>query len=157
MCFITVIAKTNIYQRNAVHNNTELNGNRSFINVTLMFMAEVGRINQKSWLRLSHGWVSGSRELGSLCTVMLLQKQLLSGSSLGREGGLTEVCKWCGCVPGVMARGNASIIIELWELQDARERLYPFKPLTPPASGNASPIWLPEQLCRLLQIQPFLS
>lgn len=41
MCFITLIAKTNTYQRNAVHNNTELNGNRNFINVTLVFMEEI--------------------------------------------------------------------------------------------------------------------
>lgn len=41
MYFITVIAKTNTYQRNAVHNNTELNGNRNVVSVTLVLMAEV--------------------------------------------------------------------------------------------------------------------
>lgn len=41
MYFITVIAKTNTYQRNAVHKNTELNGNKNVVSVTLMLMAEV--------------------------------------------------------------------------------------------------------------------
>lgn len=60
MCFITLIAKTNTYQRNAVRNNTELNGNRNFINVTLVFMAEIfnQRENKSEGLTEAEPWMS---------------------------------------------------------------------------------------------------
>lgn len=60
MCFITMIAKTNTYQRNAAHSNTELNGNRNFVNVTLMLAAEVfdWRENKSKELTVAEPWIS---------------------------------------------------------------------------------------------------
>lgn len=60
MCFITMIAKTNTYQRNAAHSNTELNGNRNFVNVTLMLAAEVfdWRENKSEELTVAEPWIS---------------------------------------------------------------------------------------------------
>lgn len=60
MCFTTMIAKTNTYQRNAAHSNTELNGNRNFVNVTLMLAAEVfdWSKNKSKELTVAEPWMS---------------------------------------------------------------------------------------------------
>lgn len=69
MCFITTIAKTNTYQKNAVHKNPELNGNRNFINVALILVAEVfdWRENKSKELAEAEPWMNLREQWAGQC------------------------------------------------------------------------------------------
>lgn len=174
MCFITMIAKTNTYQRNAVHNNTELNGNRNFVNVTLMLMAEVfdWRENKSKELTEAEPWMSLREQWAG----QPLSSNVTTRPAAGAQGGAAQLRRgrwaWRGALTvWLRAWGHSEgegkdVLMALDRLQKPQDvRAVPAPvhqldggtsiswcysiSLTLPASGNLSPASLPEQLCRL--------
>lgn len=176
MCFITTIAKTNTYQKNAVHKNTELNGNRNFVNVALIVVAEVfdWRENESEELAEAEPWMNLREQRAGqrLCSTVSA-----SPAARARGGDCADWLRrgrwaWWGTLTvWLQAWGHSKgedkdIFMTLDRLQqpwDARAKTPPAwwlyggtsmscrysASLSLPASRNLSPASLPAQLRRL--------